>query len=46
VCDVLAQRIRAARAVITGAGHGVQKTGGPFNAALKRLWQRVGAQDA
>ena len=46
VCDVLAARIRAARAVITGTRHGVQKTGGPFNAVLERLWQRVGVQDA
>lgn len=35
VCDVLAERIGAERAVITGQGHGVQRTGEPFNERLK-----------
>ncbi len=35
VCDVLAERIGAERAVITGQGHGVQRTGQPFNERLE-----------
>jgi pimeloyl-ACP methyl ester carboxylesterase len=37
VCDVLAARIGAERDVIEGAGHGVQRTGAPFNERLERL---------
>ena len=37
VCDVLAERIGAERAVITGQGHGVQRTGTPFNERLERF---------
>jgi pimeloyl-ACP methyl ester carboxylesterase len=37
VCDVLADRIGAERAVITGQGHGVQRTGAPFNERLERF---------
>jgi pimeloyl-ACP methyl ester carboxylesterase len=35
VCDVLEQRLEAERVVIPGAGHGVQRTGAPFNARLE-----------
>jgi len=34
VCDVLEHRLRAERAVLPGAGHSVQRLGGPFNALL------------
>jgi pimeloyl-ACP methyl ester carboxylesterase len=37
VCDVLAERIGAERAVIPGQGHGVQRTGAPFNERLERF---------
>jgi pimeloyl-ACP methyl ester carboxylesterase len=35
VCDVLAERIGAERAVVAGQGHGVQRTGQPFNERLE-----------
>lgn len=35
VCDVLADGLAAERAVITGAGHSVQRTGEPFNDRLR-----------
>jgi pimeloyl-ACP methyl ester carboxylesterase len=35
VCDVLAKRIGAERVVVTGQGHGVQRTGAPFNERLE-----------
>ena len=35
VCDVLERRLGAERAVIPGAGHSVQRTGGPFNERLE-----------
>ena len=35
VCDVLEARLQAERAVISGAGHGVQRTGAPFNERLE-----------
>jgi pimeloyl-ACP methyl ester carboxylesterase len=35
VCDVLEERLGAERAVIRGAGHGVQRTGAPFNERLE-----------
>jgi pimeloyl-ACP methyl ester carboxylesterase len=34
VCDVLEERLAAERAVLTGAGHGPQRLGAPFNALL------------
>ncbi len=34
-CDVIAQRLGADRAVITGRAHSVQRTGEPFNARLR-----------
>ena len=39
ICDDLAERIGASRAVIEGAGHEVQFTGPPLNDALLTLWQ-------
>jgi pimeloyl-ACP methyl ester carboxylesterase len=38
VCDELAVRIHAQRAVIFGAGHAVGATGKPFNELLETLW--------
>ena len=37
VCDVLEKRIGAERVVLAGQGHGVQRTGVPFNARLERF---------
>jgi pimeloyl-ACP methyl ester carboxylesterase len=37
VCDVLAERIGAERVVLAGQGHGVQRTGAPFNERLERF---------
>jgi pimeloyl-ACP methyl ester carboxylesterase len=37
VCDVLAERIGAERVVVPGHGHGVQRTGAPFNERLERF---------
>jgi pimeloyl-ACP methyl ester carboxylesterase len=34
VCDVLTERLGAERAVLPGAGHSVQRLGGPFNDLL------------
>lgn len=39
VCDELAERIGASRAVIEGAGHELQFTGTPLNEALLALWR-------
>ena len=41
LCDVLAHAIAAERAVIPGAGHGVQRTGQPFNERIEELWQQA-----
>ena len=38
MCDDLASRIGASRAVIAGAGHEIQFTGAPLNDALRTLW--------
>ena len=38
VCDVLAQRTGAERAVITGAGHSVQRTGEPLACCSVTPW--------
>jgi hypothetical protein len=35
ICDVLAERIGAERAVIPGAGHAIPRTGMPFNERLE-----------
>jgi hypothetical protein len=39
ICDDLADRISAARAVVEGAGHEVQFTGKPINEVLLALWR-------
>ena len=39
ICDDLSERIGARRAVVEGAGHEVQFTGPPLNAALLELWR-------
>ncbi len=41
VCDVLEQRLEAERAVLPGAGHSVQRLGGPFNAVLADFVERA-----
>jgi hypothetical protein len=38
ICNDLAQRIGASRAVIAGAGHEIQFTGPPMNEAPVKLW--------
>ena len=38
ICDDLAERIGASRAVVAGAGHEVQLTGRPLNELLLALW--------
>jgi pimeloyl-ACP methyl ester carboxylesterase len=45
ICDDLAERIGASRAVFEGAGHEVQFTGKPLNDALLALW-RTGTSPA
>lgn len=37
VCDVLERELGAERAVVTGAGHSVQRTGSPYNDVLERF---------
>jgi pimeloyl-ACP methyl ester carboxylesterase len=39
ICDDLAQRIGAVRAVVPGAGHEIQFTGEPINELLLRTWR-------
>ena len=39
ICDDLAERIGASRAVVEGAGHEIQFTGPPLNEALLALWR-------
>lgn len=41
ICDDLAERIGATRAVVTGAGHEIQFTGTPINDTLLALWRTV-----
>jgi len=41
ICDDLAERIGASRAVVAGAGHEVQFTGPPLNTLLLALWRRA-----
>lgn len=43
ICDDLAERIGASRAVVDGAGHEIQFTGPPLNEQLLALWQRAEA---
>jgi pimeloyl-ACP methyl ester carboxylesterase len=42
ICDELADRIGASRAVVEGAGHEIQFTGPPLNDLLLRTWGRRG----
>ena len=44
LCDDLAQRIVASRAVVAGAGHEVQFTGPPLNEKLLTLWRGADAR--
>ncbi len=46
VCDVLAERLRAERAVLAGAGHSVQRLGQPFNELLASFVERAEADTA
>ncbi len=39
ICDDLAERIGASRAVVEGAGHEIQFTGTPLNEMLLALWR-------
>jgi pimeloyl-ACP methyl ester carboxylesterase len=41
ICDDLAERIGAERAVIAGAGHEIQFAGAPVNDTLRALWRRA-----
>lgn len=41
VCDVLEERLGAERAVLPGAGHGVQRLGEPFNELLAGFLDRA-----
>jgi pimeloyl-ACP methyl ester carboxylesterase len=41
LCDDLADRIGAERAVVTGAGHEIQFAGAPINDLLLRVWRSV-----
>lgn len=45
VCDALAERAGAERAVLPGAGHSVQRLGGPFNELLARFVERADGMD-
>jgi pimeloyl-ACP methyl ester carboxylesterase len=42
ICDELAGRIGAARAVVSGCGHEIQFTGHPINDVLRALWGTAG----
>jgi pimeloyl-ACP methyl ester carboxylesterase len=46
VCDVLEEQLGAQRAVLPGAGHSVQRLGGPFNELLANFVERAEAQAA
>ena len=41
ICDNLAERIGASRAVVEGAGHEIQFTGPPLNETLLALWREA-----
>jgi pimeloyl-ACP methyl ester carboxylesterase len=43
VCDAIAARLGAERAVIPGRGHTVPATGAPYNARLREFLQRSGS---
>lgn len=44
ICDELADRVGAQRAIISGAGHAAQFTGEPFNALLRATWEGASPQ--
>jgi hypothetical protein len=46
VCDVLEERLGAERAVLSGAGHSIQRLGAPFNELLGDFVERAEAQAA
>ena len=46
ICDDLAERIGASRAVLEGAGHEIQFTGTPLNEALLALWRTDSSSSA
>lgn len=46
ICDELAERIGASRAVVAGAGHEIQFAGRPLNEALLTLWRAASSQPA
>jgi pimeloyl-ACP methyl ester carboxylesterase len=46
ICDDLAERIGASRAVVEGAGHEIQFTGTPLNEALLALWRSASSSSA
>jgi pimeloyl-ACP methyl ester carboxylesterase len=41
VCDVLGERLGAERVVLPGAGHSIQRLGGPFNRLLAEFVERA-----
>jgi len=41
ICDDLAERIGAARAVVEGAGHEIQFAGAPINDTLLAHWRTI-----
>jgi hypothetical protein len=41
ICDDLAERIGASRAVVKGAGHEIQFTGPPINDTLLAHWRTI-----
>ena len=46
ICDDLAERIGASRAVVEGAGHEIQFAGRPINDVLLALWRTQSASPA
>ena len=41
VCDTLERELPSERAVVAGAGHSVQRTGGPYNEVLAAFLERA-----
>ena len=46
ICDDIAERIGASRAIFTGAGHEVQFVGQPLNEAMLTLWRSASTGSA
>jgi pimeloyl-ACP methyl ester carboxylesterase len=46
ICDDLAERIGASRAVVQGAGHEIQFTGSPLNEIMRALWRAASLRPA